>query len=423
MLLVTIFIFSVLLAMLYKMTKDLLFPPVIFTAVWLSSMIGVLISGDSMHEIGGPTYLVYLIGAISFSIGGVVIFNLKRGNIKAADQNSALHSCDPRSIHTALDIALIIVIIGLPLYWREMRNLAGNAADSILLLSIRTKSVELQDERSTFSIVNNFSVLSLLIAVAMAYEMDGSNSRKWRAVIASVVSLAYGFMYATKTPIIYAILYVFFVTEIKRRKVNLKHLAAIISISATLFCIGIIIFNYAYMSFDGVWDMFTFAFGGMLQNYWLGPIVAFDQLVYNPHLIVSTQPIYRFFLETARSLGMNVYVPPLHADFLSYSAYGDTNAYTIYLAYFKDYGWFGMVGLMLLLGAGLACIHKKALRGGPVAVQFYAMMCAGIVLSFSAEHFLLGLNFYIKAGIFYYVLYKMVPAVHALRRRKQAQHA
>jgi oligosaccharide repeat unit polymerase len=422
-LLVTILALSILLAILYKMSGDFLFPPVIFTAVWLSSMIGVLLSWGSYYEIECTAYVVYLVGAISFSIGGALVFLLRRGNINGRTANLADHTYNNHSIHCALDIGLIVVIVGLPLYWREMSTLVSGATDSSLLFNIRQKMVELADERTTLSVVRNCEILSILVSIAMAYEMDGTRSRRWRTVIAVAVTFMYGVISATKMSLITIILYVFFVYSIKRKHVNVRTLLTISLICIIVFVAGMLAINYSYMSFASTTDMLAFLFGRMVGAWWLGGIVAFSQIAETPNIIISTQPIYRFFLETARSLGMNVYVPPKHAEYLNFSPYADTNAYTIYFCYFKDYGWAGMVILMLFLGAALVILYRKALRGGPVAVQFYAMMCGALVLSFVTEHFFLGLNFYLKAAIFYYVLYKIVPALYSSRRRIRVQHA
>jgi len=423
MLLVTILSLSMLLAMLYKMSGDFLFPPVIFTAVWLSSMIGILLSWGSYYEIECTAYVVYLVGAISFSIGGALVFLLRRGNINGPTTNLADHTYNNHSIHSVLDIALLVAIVGLPLYWREMSNLAGGATDDLFLFNIRQKMVELADERTTLSVVRNCEILSILVSIAMAYEMDGTRSRRWRTVIAVAVTLMYGIISATKISLVTIILYIFFTYSIKRKHVNAKTLVAMILICIIIFFAGMLTFNYAPMFFASTTDMLAFLFRSMLGAWWLGGIVAFSQIAETPNIVISTQPIYRFFLETARSLGINVYVPPKFAEYLNYSPYADTNAYSIYFCYFKDYGWAGMVILMLFLGAALVILYRKALRGGPVAVQFYAMMCSGLVLSFHSEHFFLGLNFYLKAAIFYYVLYKIVPALYSSRRGIRVQHA
>jgi len=93
----------------------------------------------------------------------------------------------------------------------------------------------------------------------------------------------------------------------------------------------------------------------------------------------------------------------------------ESNTYTIYYTYFRDFGWFGAVLCLAVLGAILTLIFRLARRGLPIAVLLYAVAAKGIVLSFHAEHFFLALNFIIKAGVFFSLLYLVVARIAPAR--------
>ena len=101
----------------------------------------------------------------------------------------------------------------------------------------------------------------------------------------------------------------------------------------------------------------------------------------------------------------------------------DTNVYTIHFSYFKDFGWAGTVLAMTALAFCLTVLYSRAKRGGPVAQQLYAMTCVGLVLSFHAEHFLLELNPYIKALLFFGFIYSFLPGLERTQVRLWKSHA
>jgi oligosaccharide repeat unit polymerase len=409
MLFLTIFTFAILLAIMYRINQNLLFPPVLFVGTWLISLLGIMLSGDSMFEVSSLTYLVYIFGAISFSIGGVV--GLDMGRARAPD-TIGLKSTNQTNCSSslALDVALVVLVVGLPFYWREMSSHVSNVESDLLLMNIRQKMIELHDERSTFSLVRNLDVLVQFVAAAMFYEMNGSKARRWRAIAAAVLAIVYGAMSGTKISIVSLIMTFFFISSIKAGKIRVDLLLSVIGLSIVAFCVGLLTVNYAYISFADISSLFSLL-GDTLQNYWLGGLVAFDRIVENPNIIESTQPIGRFFLETGRSFGMNIYVPAKHADYIAISNSMYTNVYTIYFSYFKEFGWIGTTVIMLILGVVMSSIYRKALYGGPMVVPLYSMMCIALILTLHAEHFFLGLNFYIKALIFFIFIYKILPLV------------
>ena len=110
-------------------------------------------------------------------------------------------------------------------------------------------------------------------------------------------------------------------------------------------------------------------------------------------------------METANGLGAHFTIPSLHAEYTRISQTEETNVYTIYFSYFKDYGWLGVTIGLFLLGSLLTWIYSYARRGNHLAMALYSMNAVGLVLSIHAEHFLLALNLYIKMLVFFYLVY------------------
>ena len=420
MLFLTILAFAVLFAILYRMHRNLLCPPLVFTGTWLISLIGVFLSGDTLYDISVLTYLIYLIGAISFSVGGALVLDrLHQQTVSYQPLPVRRHSSWP---YRALLICLVVLLIGLPLYWQEVSSMADNVSADKLLHNIRYKTVQATDETGSFGILANFVVVPQFVAMAMFYEMDGTRMRRWLALCAIILALVYGGMTGAKGNAVKLVLTLFFVASIKNRQLRIGPLLARLVIAISLFSFGLVMINFAFEASSGPGAV-AMRLVEAIQSYWLGGLVGFDQIAQNPSIVESTQSIDRFFLETARSLGMNVYVPPRHAPFLWISPTMHTNIYTIYFSYFKDLGWIGTTIIMFGLGLLLTMLYRNVMRGGVIGGIFYANFCVALIFTLYWEHFFTGLNGYIKMLIFLTFIYKFLPLLErrsSFTRKKYA---
>ena len=322
---------------------------------------------------------------------------------------SMSHSQTSRIRHF-LDFLLLVVLIGLPIYWRAVVAMVDISDPTLFFVLIRQATVEAGGERQSVGIMSNLVVLAMLLAMAMHYENDGSWSRKWRDCLAILVALIYGSITGAKSNAVKLILILMFISFLRENKIRFKLFLGYLAAVVVLFSVGLIAVNFAYEVQDNLWDTARSVVIN-IQNYWLGSLVAFDDIVANPLSMESVQKLNRFFLETANSLGANYYVPTLHAEFRAISDSQDSNTYTIYFSYFKDYGWFGLIVGMTMLGGLLTWVYKVTSSRGPVSICLYSMIATGILLSTHAEHFVLGLNAYLKSIFFFVVIYYGITRV------------
>lgn len=408
MLILTIVLLILLALFAYRASGNLLFPGVIFSGTWALTLAALWLSGDTYFPISVMTNMVYLLGAAALCTGSLwgarLSFDFGPRAAPAAPGRSSPW------IYRVLELTLLLLLIGLPLFWEKVLGTVADASADALLHSIRAKAIESSEQGNTLGLIGNFVVLSQFVAVMLFYEMDSSWGRRLRAVCAVCLALVYGAMTGTKGNAIVLMLSLFFIYSIKRRRIGVGMLLGTIGVSAVFFLVGLFLINFVGTSIADMPAMLN-DLVGLVRHYWLGGCVAFDQIVDNPEIIESTRPINRFFLETARSLGMAVYVPPLHADYLMISPVQETNVYTIYFTYFKDFGWYATLPVMSALGALLGVLYNMAMRGGAIAVLMYATMCVALVMSVFIEQIIVGLNIHIKFLLLLFVVYKVIPAV------------
>jgi oligosaccharide repeat unit polymerase len=395
-------------------SRSLLFPPSLFAAIWLLNLTALAALGDLFFSVSDTACLVYLGGAVAFSVGGLLVLQSSR-----ATASGFLDPTDDTGhrkwIRHSLDAALLVLIAGFPYYFQIARHIAGDTTVMLMLSAIRGAEVEGQAGADPFGLIGgNLAVLSLLCAPAIFYESTGTWPWRLRTLTAVVLVLAYGFLSGSKESVL-IILVLFFVSWIKRGELRLGTLALSTSLVVTLFAAGALLVNFAGATFENS-NAALRKLSNTVLAYWLGGVVAFGRIVDDPDSIRVTQNIWRFFLEASHKLGADVVVPAIHAPYTIISSDPSVrllgiNVYTIYFSYYPDFGWAGVVIGMASIGAITTAVWERAMRGSPVHSLIFASLCVGIVLSFLADFFLLNLNFYIKATFFYATLYVLIPKI------------
>ncbi|MGH8539443.1 MAG: O-antigen polymerase [Stenotrophobium sp.] len=394
-------VLGLLLAANHAVSRNLLYPPTVFTGVWLLSIVALIFSGDAYYPVSGETLMVYLIGAMAFSAGGFVILaGLSNGDIK----RSAFTAIQLTRRHRVLDFVLLMVVIGLPFYLQK--STAGvDLSDPMFWANLRTVALEVSDtSQRSFDLVNNLAILSIFLAMSMHYENDGTFPRKWRCYLAILLALIYGAAQGTKGNVVTLILTLVFISSMRAGRLNFVVMGSAVLLSLAIFTIALAFSNFAYMDLQASVETLKFL-AENTRDYWLGGVVAFDHIVHDPNSIPSTQKLSRFFLETANGFGANFQLPNNNPAFTNISESRSTNVYTIYCSYFKIYGWFGVASGLSMLGVVLTWVYAKARKGNPGAILFYGANITGLVLSVQAGHFVLALNFYIKMLIFFCFVY------------------
>lgn len=406
-----IFLFTLLLLHNLQISRSFLAPSVLFVLVWLVSLIGLFLSGNALYSISGFTLMIFLVGAVAFSFGGTMGQLVRQYSRRLHHRNITRNINGSEATRSAryfiMDLFLLGLAVGLPFYWWQVVEQFGGTT-SLTLAVVRALDVERSGLSQSFSLVRNFPLIAAFLAYALYYENDGTTSRRWRAYLAVMLAVVYGSFLGVKMTAVIVPITALFIASMRAKRLRMVMTSAVFVYALVAFTIGLFLINFAYEKAASIWDLLPIIVE-TIQSYWLGGLVAFDQIVYDPHIMESTQSLGRFFLETANSLGGQYYVPSLHAGYTNISMDQNTNVYTIYFTYYKDWGLGATVLLMWLAGFVCGYIYAWARSGSLIPVVFYAMLASGILLSIHAEHFFTGLNSYIKAAVFFFFVYHLFP--------------
>lgn len=408
MLAVTVMALWLLALATWRIGRSTLFPPLLYCAIWASTLGGIGVAGARFLSISEYACLIYLVGAVSFALGGVICLSCFDFAISTRER---LSWRTPRTSLVALDLLLVLLILIYPYFLHLAVTLAGTSNPLALLVYIRRLTVEKQGG-SPFGAIANLTVLAPLVALAITYESDGSFARRARSVVAIIVALAYGVLTGSKGGALLLVT-VFFVTQIRARRISVKTGIAAVTLFLFFFGVGLIAINFGGSTRGNAGGIVR-QVGGEVLNYWLGSPIAFSKVVERPDSLPSSESIDRFFLQTENSFGMRNKIPSINPPYTTIEAGGkNTNTYTIYFSYFKDFGWIGATLLLAAVGAMVTWVWRWAMVGGPIAALLYANLCTAILQSIYSENFFVALNFYIKAITFYIALYRIIPAIAA----------
>lgn len=387
----------------WRVARNTLFPAVLFNGIWALTLLCICFVGSPYFSISEYACLIYLTGAGAFSLGSLIVlcaFRHKDPIVRPTNVSA-------RSTRIALDVLLILLVVLFPYYVKVALQVAGTSNILQAIPAIRLRTVE-ESNVNLFGIAGNLNVLSILVAEAIVLEADGSWPRRLRSILAIVLTLAYGVLTGSKFGALF-LLTVFFVSQVKARRLKLSNALAVVALALAFFGVGIVVVNLPGRNFQSPGTVVS-TVGKIVGAYWLGSPIAFSRIADRPDSLVSSASIDRVFLETGSKLGFAVEVPSINnATYVPISSDGETtNAFTIYFSYFKDYGW-GDVVLLAGLAAIVTLLWRRAMAGGAVAILIYASMCTAILQSIEAEVFFVELEGYLKAVAVFWMLYHLLP--------------
>jgi len=387
--------------------RSWLYPPALFCAEWSVLLTGVALSGSHFYPIHVQTLTLYLVGAISFSFGGMLI-SLQQQPKARSDPYSSSHLA---AVSRLLNIATLILLGSVPFYLQYVKNdLAGSPSaswlDPQLWRAARLESIarELADKQA--GDILGAGVMSLTLTLPLLCFIERNNGRfgRLRMWCSIATGLTCSLASAGRFGAFVILLGIGSLMWSEHLKIKLKFvfiglltLVCAYAPAAVMRNTGGSIDYSVGENILGVLDM--------ARDYALVGPVAFDAIMADPTAIPSVWRIDRFFLLTANRLGAHFDVRSIHAEFTSAGDGVYQNVYTFYFAYYPDFGWPGIIVISCAFGALSAWLYRRLPGGDRLARLMFAYMIFGIFLSGFIDGFFLQLSTILKALVLGYCLY------------------
>jgi oligosaccharide repeat unit polymerase len=379
------------------------YPPAVFSLFWSAVLFGLCIAGDFFYPIALVTMLVFLLGAVCFSAAGLVTLGCMQ---VLQSPRAPTRTAESAAIGRLLDWAIVLLILGLPLFYRRLTDLASAAGISDFWVALRTQIAYGSDQVADVTLggfARIIAVATFLCFIATA-ELDETFASKRRAAI--LISLTVG-MHTLTMARLGAYITIFgcagiFLVKSQRIPVRALIVTGISLIS--VFALPAILLGKGGSTEAGLGENAS----GVMQSveqYSLGGSVAFDEAIAGGwRRPLEIPDMIRI---PARSLGL---VPqPIARERFEPFVFtpSPTNVYTIYYQYFTGYGFAGVVFGMLLIGAACTLVYAAAIHGSRPSLALLGLIFGNLLVSNAGDGFIAGLSYNVQAVAVIVILYRM----------------
>jgi oligosaccharide repeat unit polymerase len=364
-------ILSLMVAANYWMFRSVLYPPFIFCAMWLLDL-AVYRTGfidiDPLHR---NTLLFITAGAFLFSAAGALTRLMPEYLLltRFSLSPSVIRSRAPKYF------LLLLFASTIPFVVHDRIQKAAEGAGTSFVERSRNASIEEAEQggSATAYIVN--SIAPLAIVMVLLFSFEEHNWSYWAALAFAVfVNLLGG----GRTGLLTLILSVTGIHLVRSRKE--RFLAAIrvarwpFLIFVAIF-IGIVFISKDTSSFDGVGGLLGF----FVVGYLIGPTVALDYVVQRPSDFAAANHTFQFLLKPAAALHLLPYTPPPVFDNFILVPF-PTNVYTVYRFYLTEFGVYGCLALIALIGFLHSLLYRRAHQRGRLSLILFALSLFPVVM-------------------------------------------
>ena len=379
---VFLFLIGIIVLFNYYLSKTTGYPPFLYSLVWFVVIffhfLCVTFDLVTIYELSFKALLVYTLGVVMFTLGGLAI------KLKFKAQVVDLEQSQFFEIKKNIDVFLIVLtLIFLPIYIMKSYQLALEYMiyDS-LFAGLRNSFVQEQDI--------GFSKYGLTFAYAsfflQSYLYVRSKNSKVKLALSAIILLIFCFFSTGRTFFVLYLCLIFGILIIFKI-LNRKHL--IYGMASVLFlfaAIGIML-NKGGSTENNLKENVVGIFESFMV-YFIGGLSAFDSFIHSNYANTYGENSFRFLYSMLYKIGLMTSKPSVLVDEYASIPF-DTNVYTIYKNYFQDFGLIFMMVVVFFMALLHTYFYLKAINGRQFMPTFlYSIMLYPLFMSFFQEQYL-----------------------------------
>jgi oligosaccharide repeat unit polymerase len=404
MLPVTVAILALWSVTMYRYGRSALFPPAILALVWAFTLLGLWASGTMYFPITGKTLAIVLLGVAAFSLGGVLAVRLPISHTTSM----TLVSMRRRSqVGKFLRYAPLLLIANIPFFLLYLRELGGTISPrESMWKQVRMASIKANATGGGgFHIESSLLPFISLIALVAVWESADTGLNKVRTLFILALACAYHLANGARSDLL--LLLISAVTIVWLRRGAPPTRALIIAVLGFSLLFGV---NQVAMGKFGADPGATTSdniprVAQGFATYWLGGIVAFDQIRQNPRLRYGWD-LNKFATRVANKFGAGIQDHTRHLDYSKVSATQLTNVYSVFLPYYMQ--WDNPTGIILLMGLmGIisTLVFRKALHGSCWATFVYGNFVFSTLMTIFSDEYFAQITFVLKIAVTSLLIY------------------
>jgi oligosaccharide repeat unit polymerase len=358
----------------YWISRSVLYPPLLFCGMWLLDLSLYRLDLTPIYPLHSETIGIIGLGAVLFSMGGGLAMLAPRNLLQA---RLIISRFPPRN-NIVKPAVMFFLFCGLPLLLSNLLVQAAHGTGNTIFQRARTGGATAADANP---IATYFNLWALYAAPLFLLERRDRNF--WImtgiAFIASILSTG-------RLPLLMLISSLtcaqLMITNRHTFWAALKFARIPIFIFLCLY-FGLIFVTKDTSVFDaGIGEILVL----FLVGYIVGPTAALDYVLQHRQDYKSgTNHTFKFFLAIFSRLGLVAYQPPPQDDFIFVPF--PTNVLTVYRYFMTDFGLYGSLIVMAVIGLLQTLVYRKARTGSKLAMYFFAItLFETVMVIFSDEY-------------------------------------
>ncbi len=376
----------------YTVNRDLFYPPALFCLVWsvifISYSLYIVVNPSDVYIIDNRCLLVFLAGEIIFTVGGLFAVNRKTKN-KTYYTTAAFN--------IPLDKYLFwILLLAMPVYLSTLMGVIGASSvkDANAYIILRYEFTNQEVDIGAIKYINTIVLFAFAVAL-YKFHFTGYVTDTWRKRL-------YKYLFYTLV-IVYVILstgrtYFLFISciylgfKVISKTIKRKHLIAVLVVFILVFAANSYILGKAggeRLSFvENMISVFN-----SINNYLLAGVYGLNSVFSSDFTLDHGQNTFRFFFALANSLGITK-TPPKDLVLPYIPGPINSNVYTVYYSYIKDF-WYAGIGIMMLWSYLHSWFYYRAGKSF-FSLFMYAVLLYPLVMSFFQDQYMTLLSTWIQ---------------------------
>ncbi len=355
----------------YVLTKNILHPSVVYAAIWVTQLTGLLLFGDRFVPLSEEVLFVVALGGVMFTVGGY---------LSSIDVGAERRLMRPRKVrrdpvfYWIAAIAVGICAVG---QYQIFINLVSGVdfATSLVYARVLT-SVENEDIYGWYKYGTPIAFAALLALQIMIVQKEASRVHKLLYGYFLLATFCMSVLSTGRGPII-SIVLALSICYVLKSGVNWRMGGVLAGIVSSVF----VIFWVMGRAMGKVEDEASGALDGFILHLFSSVPALSVYLDDHPLTMIDGAwgaNTFRFFIAVAAAVGLTDRPPSLVQDFVQVPHL--TNLYTNYLQYIQDFGLVGVMALPLLLGFAHSRLFRWFRKSTHDEFAFYVLIVSYLPL-------------------------------------------
>jgi oligosaccharide repeat unit polymerase len=370
----------------YKIARSVLYPPFIFSAIWVLPITIYAAGFIPTDSIRPATFYLICLGDLFFSLGGAAAMLIPQFivSIRFRKWRFSQHT------YWVKFLFLVFGIFNCLLLLKHTISLSAFGIGPTFLSRARAAGVELamemnqgnaKDSISYFGFIPSWSIFTTAL-----FQIERKDFYFYTSAAVTFISCI---LTTGRTSLFLMFTSIAAIGLLRSNRITLTSSWRILrwptGLLLFLFCLLIFTNKQGLEESDSVIHIVSFS----ILSYIVGPTVALDKVLYNPSdFALTTNHTFKFFYKVASLFLKTNYTPPPLIDQFVYVPF-PTNVYTVYKFYFLDFGFIGCICLIAIIGFIHTVLYRRALAINAFAIFCFSLSMYSILMVFFDDAYLL----------------------------------